>query len=662
MTTIENLKRVIVLMFAALAVMTGPNHVGFRFNSFAAWRGNQDEVQNSHITGKDDCSYLQNPDRFHQAVARHREELSNATTAFAATLNDDGLSLVPPQDVPRKNFIDQILFDRMAKDNVMSAPLVTDEEFIRRAHLDITGRIPSAEEVTSFLKDAGANKRDALIDKLIGSPDYVDKWTMFFGDLFKNNDRATNVRRFTNARDAFYNYIKDFVSKNKSYAQVATELITANGDNFVLGEANFIVGGIVPMGPDQDTMDGTAVEVSRAFLGINALDCLLCHDGAGHLDTVNLWGSQRTRAEAWGLSAFFARTTRTRQRPSQGSNLIKFIVTEKTTGEYLLNTNYGNRSTRSPIDGKDTVEPKYIFNGGGINAGENRRQAIARHVVADKQFASAAVNFIWEKIMVEALVSPSNAFDPARLDPNAQLPTGWALQPANAELLNALADEFIQQNYDIRKLIATITKSNAYQLSSQYPGDWNLLLVPYYARKLVRRLDAEEIHDAVVKATGVSASYQLRDSTNNPTRIVNWAMQLPDTIEPSVRGANQGGTTAETAAAAQFLNSFLRGDRDVKPRSQEASIQQSLNLMNSPLVMSRIHQSNSGSIVSKLLANQSLTNEQIITQLALSTLSRNPRQDELDTLAPLFSSLGREKAAEAVQWVFLNKIDFIFNY
>ena len=104
--------------------------------------------------------------------------------------------------------------------------------------------------------------------------------------------------------------------------------------------------------------------------------------------------------------------------------------------------------------------------------------------------------------MVEALVSPSNTFDPARLDPNAQMPAGWTLQPANPELLEALAAEFWNNNYDLRYLIGLIAKSSAYQLSSKYPGEWKLEYVPYYARKYARRLDAEEIHDAIVKATG----------------------------------------------------------------------------------------------------------------------------------------------------------------
>lgn len=652
--TAGRVKRLIMLAFMALAVVVGLNQYGPRVGSFAALAALmdvQDEGQPSRKITRDDCGYLQNPDSFRGALAQHREEVSQSTTTVANALaQTTELSLVPPQDIPRKNFIDNILFDRMQRDSVMSAPLCTDEEFLRRAYLDLTGRIPAAADITNFLNDKNANKRDALVDSLIGSPEYIDKWTMFFGDLFKNTARSVNVNRFTGGRDGYYNYIKDAITKNKSYATMATEMITGNGDNFVDGQVNFMIGGIVTMGPPQDTMDGTAVETASMFLGINALDCLLCHSGAGHLDAVNLWGSQRTRMDAWGMSAFYARVRRQPQVLSQQPNYRKFIVSELPVGEYQLNTDYGNRQTRAPIDGVSTVAPKYILGGGSVNAGENRRQAMARLLVADKQFARAAVNYIWEKIMVEALVSPSNTFDPSRLDPAAQLPAGWSLQPANPELLEALANEFIKQNFDLRKLIALIAKSSAYQLSSQYPGNWSLALVPYYARKYVRRMDAEEIHDAILKSTGIGVSYQLRDTLGNNTRVANWAMQLPDTVEP--RGSQ----------IATFLNSFIRGDRDVKPRSSEPSIQQALNLMNNTFVMTRVHQNNAGSTVAKLLADTTLTNQQIVTQLFLNTLSRNPRQDELDALVPLFTSQTKRDATEGIQWALLNKMDFIFNY
>lgn len=646
------LKRMIVLIFAIFLTTLARNRAGLSFSTLAAI---SDQPSKPQKINRDDCVFLQNPVNVNEAMAAHRALIARSTETVSQAIvsaidEQTELALIPPQDVPRKNFIDNIIFDRMAHDNILSAPLASDEEFIRRVYLDLTGRIPAAQDVTSFLSDANANKRDALVDRLIGAPEYVDKWTMFFGDLFKNNARATNVQRYSGGRDAFYTYLKNSIAANKSYAQMAREMITANGDNFVAGEVNFIVGGVVPMGPPQDTMDGRAVNTANMFLGINTLDCLLCHDGAGHLEVVNLWGAERTRAEAWGMSAFFARVRQQRQVLSQQPNYAKVVISELNNGEYLLNTNSGNRQVREPVDGRNNVPPKYIFNGGTLNAGENRRQALARHITTDKQFARAAVNYIWEKLMVEALVSPSNAFDPARLDPTAQLPEGWTLQPANAELLSALADEFIAQNYDLRKLIALIAKSNAYQLSAQYPGTWSLALVPYYARKLVRRLDAEEIHDAIIKATGVGVTYQLRDTLNQNTFQVNWAMQLPDTSEPRGNGV------------ISFLNSFIRGDRDVKPRSNEASIQQALNLMNNGFVMNRIHQNNAGSLVARLLADTSLNARQITTQLYLNTLARNPSQSELDALTPLFASMSRRQATEAIQWALLNKMDFIFNY
>lgn len=599
----------------------------------------------------DACSYLQRPEKEDDLRTAHRRSLSNATLEVSRSLTKEApVSLTSPQDIPRKNFIDVLIFDRMARDGVASAPICTDLEFVRRVYLDLTGRIPSSEETNSFLNDASPDKRDALIDRLVATPEFVDKWTMFFGDLFKNNARSVNVVRYTGGRDAFYRYLKASLTANKNYAQMATEMIVASGDSFIQGEANFIVGGVVPMGPAQDTMDGSAVNTAGMFLGINAIDCLLCHDGAGHLDQINLWGKQRLRAEAWGMSAFFARARIQREYISRNPNYAKYMVSEAANGDYRLNTDFGNRTARIPLNGVATVAPKYILGGGGVKQGETRREALARLITSDVQFSRAAVNYLWEKLMVEALVSPSNTFDPDRLDPAAQLPDGWSLQPANPELLAALAQDFRAHNYDLRSTIATIAKSNAYQLSSQYPGEWSLALVPYYARKFVRRLDAEEIHDAVIKATGVPAEYQLTDNLGNNTFTVNWAMQLPDTSEPRGTGV------------LQFLSAFIRGDRDVKPRSLDPSIQQALQLMNNTFTMSRIHQRNDGSRVAELLAAPGLSPEQIITALYMSTLSRPPSQMELAALTPLYTSMGRRAATESVQWALLNKVDFIFNY
>jgi hypothetical protein len=341
-----------------------------------------------------------------------------------------------------------------------------------------------------------------IVDAWIGNVDYINKWTMFFGDLFKNNSNGTNVVRYFQGRDAFHSYLKDAMTRNKSYDLIAWELLTTNGDNWVTGAANWTVGGTVAMGPAQDTYDGQAVNTAQMFLGLNVVDCILCHDGTRHLESVNHWGASQTRADMWGLSAFFARTRMRRQVVSQTPMYAKFDVSEAPTGEYQLNTTTGNRSARSGAPGATTVSPRYPFTGQRPPANAYRRAALADMIIADPQFARAIVNFVWEKFMVLAFVSPSNSFDLARLDPQNPPPAPWTLQPTNPELLEALSQWFRDNGYDLRRLMALITKSHAYQLSSHYPGEWKPEYAPYYARKFARRLDAEEIHDAVIHAAG----------------------------------------------------------------------------------------------------------------------------------------------------------------
>ena len=246
--------------------------------------------------------------------------------------------------------------------------------------------------------------------------------------------------------------------------------------------------------------------------------------------------------------------------------------------------------------------------------------------------------------MVQAFVSPSNTFDLARLDPNNPPPAPWTLQPTNPELLQTLAEWFQANHYDLRALMALIAKSNAYQLSSTYPSAWNISYVPYYARRYVRRLDAEELHDAIAKATGIPGNYTLQGSALPP---VQWAMQFPDTTGGGSVGA--------------FLNAFGRGDRDTMPRRSDGSILQSLDMLNSPVVLGRIHQNNQGSRVATILS-QTADPQTILWDLFMNTLSRPPTDQEIALYTPTFQQQGNRVAAENLQWVLLNKVDFLFNY
>lgn len=607
-----------------------------------------------------DCSFLKNPDEFmvnQERIHTMRSDITAYLSRYVfASMADTPTATVNAASIPRKNFIDDSIFTRMASANIQSAPLASDAEFLRRVTLDLTGRIPSGADAEAFIADTNPSKRDLKVDSLIGTPEFIDKWTMFFGDLYKVNAQSGSINRDILGRDAFYLYIKDAITRNKPYDQVARELIGATGDSFAQGEVNWPLGNTVAMGPAQDTYDGEAVNLASMFLAINTVDCLLCHDGARHLDSVNLWGSKQTRQNMWGLSAYFARLRMQRQVVStMPVQVAKYVVTDTPAGEYQLNTTTGNRTARRASNGVTFIPPQNPFApssgpvgiGSGIANGESRRQTIARQITGDLQFSRAIVNYIWGKFMVEAFVSPSNTFDLARLDANNPPPAPWTLQPTNPELLDALARWFQQNRYDLRALMSLIAKSNSYQLSAVYPGTWDVSYVPYYARKYVRRLDAEEIHDAITTSTGILPTYALNGS---PLPPVQFAMQFPDTREPRSNGS-----------VVQFLTAFGRGDRDTTFRRSDASVLQSLNMLNNTFVMNRIHQNNQGSRVQTLLSQNSDA-PAIIRQLFLNTLSRPPSADELALFTSTFQQQGNRVAAENLQWLLLNKMDFLFNY
>src|SRR5207253_7543509 len=167
------------------------------------------------------------------------------------------------------------------------------------------------------------------------------------------------------------------------------------------------------------------------------------------------------------------------------------------------------------------------------------------------------------------LVDPVDTLDPARLEPKSPPDAPWDLQATHPVLLEKLATAMRESNYDLRAFLKLLAQSSAYQLSSRYDGDWNLSYVPLFARHYARRLEGEEIHDAISKATGVFNKYTVSGFADP----FQWAMQLPEPTEPASNGA-----------AAIFMNAFLRGNRDTTFRNQASSILQQLNLMNDNFV------------------------------------------------------------------------------
>jgi hypothetical protein len=278
----------------------------------------------------------------------------------------------------------------------------------------------------------------------------------------------------------------------------------------------------------------------------------------------------------------------------------------------------------------------------------NWRNGFAWFLINDPMFARNMSNRLWKAMFNLGLVDPVDQLDPARLDPNNPPAAPWTLQAANPVLLEKLANYLATSNWDLRGFLRLIAQSSAYQLSSRYDGTWNIQYVPLFARHYPRRLDAEEIHDAISSSTGVFNKYTVQ-GFGDP---IQWAMQLPDTSEPRSNGA-----------VANFLNSFLRGNRDTTQRSQASSILQQLNLMNDNLVVSRTRVAASPALlaISKLTDNSSA-----VEQLFLTFLSREPtdyeRAHALTLLQNATSATARSAAIEDLAWACINKLDFLFSY
>jgi uncharacterized protein DUF1549/uncharacterized protein DUF1553 len=588
--------------------------------------------------------------RTQQEAAYHNASVNAELVAPATTPGARHRAVLPqpPGSLPVINFIDSDLLAAMKTAGVQPATLSSDAEFLRRVSLDLTGQIPDSATVVAFLNDKSADKRSKKIDELLASDAFVDRWTMWFGELVQNVSVSNNAREYYLGRNAYYAFIKDAWKSGIPYDQLVRNVIAGKGDSYASGGADFVVRQLQNNGPIQDTYDNLAAQSGERFLGMPLL-CLSCHNGLGHLELVNQYLRTKNRSDFWGMAAFFSRTRAQGQKytdpTNPNANLVKFVVSDNNTGSYLLNTDSGNKTPRQPPSGgSNVVAPAYMFTGETPRAGENYRDAYGRMLTADRQFARATVNYLWREMFGVAIVEPPNAFDLARLDP-AKLPAGQTLQPTNPKLLEDLADSFIASGYNVRAFLRTIATSSSYQLSSTYtPAPWNEAWTPLFARHYPHRLQAEMMLDAITKATNVGVSLNVQG-----LGAVTKAMQLPDTSEPGAR--NQFGT---------FLNEFGRGDRDDTPRSTDSSISQALSLLNNTIVTTRVKRTNANSTVAKVLASTSDPSS-IVDQLYLATLSRYPSQTEKALAINYLNSGTLGQRAEDLQFALVNQLEFLFD-
>ncbi|MBY0507354.1 MAG: DUF1549 and DUF1553 domain-containing protein [Bryobacteraceae bacterium] len=591
-----------------------------------------------------DCEYQRNASAFLEREARAQREIFQRVSRLAGQKRSaSGAERTPASALPPRNFIDEEIFGELNKRGIVSAPLATDEEFLRRVTLDLTGRLPSPADLRAFLANEDPAKRDAVIDALIGSAPFVDKWTMWWGDLLENCNFPALFDRRDDGRNAYYAYLKRTVQSDTSLRDMVQQLITASGNHYdaATGNVNFPISAKTSMGPSQDTYDNGLVKTATYFLGMSQYDCLLCHNGRGHLDELNLWGSRATRNEAWRMAAHFSRLNMpSRSVPTTDFYYFSFDVTDRTTGTYDLNTTTGNRPTRAGVPGALNLTP--IYRDGTAPPDGNWRAFFGSKIYQDPMFAYNFANRFWREFFGMGLVEPFDMLDPERLDPANPPPAPWKLQATHPVLFQKLAEEFRASDFDMRYMMRFLLRSNAYQMSSRYDGNWTLDLVPLFARHYPRRLWSEEIHDVLSIGSGLYNNYTL---TRLPA--VRLAMQFPDTDEP--RG--DGNT-------ASFLNSFLRGNRDSRQRSADLSILQRMAIMNDNFVSNRTR-----ATAPNLATIFKITdNAQAVEELFLTFLGRRPDEKEARTAIASLASGDRNTALEDLAWACVNKAEFLFSY
>ena len=593
----------------------------------------------AQISGEN-CTFTANPDEFLLREERtiadvHARAMKYAGKAATKTANAG--------DLPWRNFVDEEILGRLEREKIPAAALTTDAEFVRRIYLDLAGRLPKPAEYREFVGSTDVAKREALVDRLLNSPDYLNRWSTWLGDLVQNNRTAFNVNQNVNGRNTMYDYLRQTVVNDKSMRDLAWELIATGGNNYDSGPANWSVRTITPGGPAQDRYDTAFIRPATIFLGLGHYDCLTCHNGRGHLDILSAWGRNVTRMEAYKMSAFFSRLNITgRNVPATDMYSGSFDITDRTTGTYDLNTTFGNRPNRLRVGNTLNVTPEYR-DGKTPRNGQPWREAFADSLTADPMFAKNIVNRIWKQLFQLGLAEPVDSLDPARLDPDNPPDAPWTFQTQHPVLMKRLAEHFVATNYSLRETIRAIVLSTTYQLSSRYDGNWSIDYVPLFARHYPRRLEAEEVHDVLSQGSGNWANYLPQGFA----ATVQSAWALPDTTEPG------GG-------AGTLMNTFLRGNRDTAVRRGDGSILQSLTMMNDAFIRDRIRNASSPNVRAVVAITD---NNAAVEELFLWYLGRTPTESErtkaLAALSRANTAALRISSIEDLAWVLVNKTDFL---
>jgi len=508
-------------------------------------------------------------------------------------------------DSPEHNFVDTAVHHKLQRLKILPSELCTDAEFLRRASLDLIGLPATAEQTRKFLDDPrpSQEKRNAKIDELLASPEYIDHWTLKWSDLLLVN------RKFIKEQGVwgFRNWIRQSLAENQPYDQFVFDLITATGNSAENPAANYFRIAREP----REVMEN----MTQVFLGTRFV-CAQCHD-----HPFEKW----TQNQYFQLSAFFGGVGRKPLGASTRARRNAVPVGSETEVEVI----YDLRTPQEVKHGGTGQPAPMLFpfpvNGIDATPGDIPRVHLARWLTSkdNPYFAKSLTNRYWSYLLGRGIIDP---VDDIRL----------SNPPTNPELLDALTADFIAHGFDRKHLLRTIARSATYQRSF-ITHEWNQDDDVNYSHASPRRLQAEQLYDAIMVATGAPLGVP---GAPNGFR----ASQLPD-----------------ASVAVPFLDMFGRAPRESPcecERSSEVSLAQTLTLINGPTISDAI--AHPQGLIAKLVEKKAEP-AAVTEEIYLSVLNRKPTEQEATQSTAYLTQHGVSEGGQDLMWALINSPAFLFN-
>jgi hypothetical protein len=507
---------------------------------------------------------------------------------------------VPDYSFPANTIADQFTLQQWRKLGLKPSDTCTDEEFVRRASLDICGSLPGPAEVTTFVADSDPRKRERLIDSLIDRPEYAYYFANKWADVLRVRRRREDGR--AQGTFAFHEWIHSALAADTPFDQFVRDLLTATGD-----EAR---NPPVVWYKEVQTPEQFADDVAQVFLG-QRVACAQCHH-----HPYEKWGQD----DYWGLAAFFARVGR-KALPPPGMNVQRppQLIFSRSSGT-VTNKRTNRPAAPQPLGGSPLM----------VGPDDDPRQALATWLTAPNNpyFARAIVTRYWAHFFGRGIVDPPD-------DMRVTNP------PSNPELLDALAAGFVENHFSLKWLVRTICRSRTYGLSAT-PNEWNQHDRQNYARYFPKRMTAEVLVDAVSQVTDSPTTFAALPRDRHAPRR---ALMLPDEAFPSY-----------------FLDIFGRPQRISAcecERVSEANLAQTLHLLMSDEVQTKLSRPRGRA---EALAADSRSNAEKIEELFLRALARRPTADEFEAAEAVIAKRGKnvKQAYEDIVWALLQTKEFGF--